>query len=439
MKIFNSKNSVNTKTKWAWVAMLLMGIISTGIVSCSNDENSDVTPNPGDRQEVETAWLYQFMISSPQGFVHYFQVSEEIPAVSNLEEATEIGFGGRAFAFGNHAYTYNGSAATVTKWDIDRNTLEVTVGGVVSFASVGISGNLGEPAFLSETQSFYQNLAEGVIVEWNPSTMEIKEVYNVPPIPDAGGDVQGFNGAIYPVNGKLFMPLEYTIPGTCCEFFTPNGGGVIVGVFDPATGTLEYVQDKRLINTQNRFMLDDQGNRYTAPVFELSFIDQYFNVDPNTLPGVTKMLKFNDDGTFDPTFAFDYEEALGKTTMLAPASFIFDNKQQVFYFDTTYIWPAAFEDRFNIDLDQLKSVVVDLNTKELSSPETSQFTEITPNPWTIIDGTVYFNGGMDTGNGYASRLLLRNSANNYTVVSEHIGAGDGVTGIRHIDKLRFTD
>lgn len=416
--------------------MLLMGIISTGIVSCSDDNDSDVTPDPGEGQEVESAWLYVTGVNTPQGFVRYMEIHEEIPARSNVAEAVELGLNSRAFFFGEHPYTWNGNAAVMTKWKVDRNTLELTVDGVLSFASAGITGDVGEPAFLSETQSYFANLKEGVVLEWNPNTMEITETFNVTPLPDPGGEVFFFgNVGKYVVNGKIFMPFEYTGPATCCNYFAPNGGGAVVAVFDPATGTVEYVQDKRALAANNVFTLDDQGNRYVGPLFENFLVEPYFNVDMSTLPSTTNLIKFNDDGTFDPNFEFDFAEVIPNAKLLSPSALIFDNQILVFYLDSSFIFNPDYEDRYSIPFTSYKTGLVDLNTKELKPSETNQFGPLSPNTWAIVDGTVYFLTFGEEVNGEAPMLLLtRNSANNYTKVSEHFGGS-----IRLVAKLDFTD
>ncbi len=176
------------------------------------------------------------------------EVNENIPDETNVSNAVELGFGSRILSFGEHPYSWNDNAGTITKWNVDRATLEFSVDGIISFASNGISGNIGLTiVFVSETEGYVQDIFEGVIVEFNPSLMEITQVINfdLPPITDPTNGFYFINDPVFiPETQKILYGISY-FPTGCCEYDGPNG--LIVGVFDTRSKTMEYKQDDRLV------------------------------------------------------------------------------------------------------------------------------------------------------------------------------------------------
>ena len=171
--------------------VIAFGLFSNG---CSDDD----PPAPTDpvNTEAESAYLLGYRVETPEGRVYYMEAHEEIPSNSNVSEAVELGLNRRIFSYGEHPYIWSGDDATMTKWTLDKTTLELSTDGVVSFGNTGISGFVAPPIFLSETQAFFSELAEGVIVEWNPTTMEITKVHNVDPLPDVGVPIDWYKGLV---------------------------------------------------------------------------------------------------------------------------------------------------------------------------------------------------------------------------------------------------
>jgi hypothetical protein len=50
---------MKTSKKWAWLTMLLIGMITVGITSCDDDDNN-MNPDPDNGQEVESAFFIVF-------------------------------------------------------------------------------------------------------------------------------------------------------------------------------------------------------------------------------------------------------------------------------------------------------------------------------------------------------------------------------------------
>lgn len=428
MKFYNPINRINKRR--AWATMLLIGAISVGIFSCSDSDN-DLNP---DGVEAESAWIYAYRNETPQGRVYYMSAHEVIPSESNVSEAVELGLNNRIYSYGEYPYTWNGDAATITKWNVDKTTLELSINGAVSFASTGISGNVGPPIFLSETQAFHSNLEEGVIVEWSPNTMEITKIHNVDPLPDAGGPLNWYTEwNKYESDGMIFMPITFSVPTSCCDYYSP-GKGAMVAVFDPITSSIEYKRDDRLRSGGASFVADENGNMYLYPNRRQSWVEPYFTVDASTLPSRHTILKFNTDGTYDQNFSFDLSEVIGEAAFYSAPSFVFGNEIVVTYIDSTYEFASEFSNRWGIYGDgEFKTMLVNMDTEEASSFEALseyEYTSLMSN----VEGKNYFGAGYTdegpTSNTAVSVILLQESATDFSVLSTHTG-GD----FQHVGKL----
>ena len=362
--------------------LLFMGLF---FIACSDDDTApapdpdtqvdpdpDPDPDPDMDPDVDSAIMIGYRVNTPQGAVRYFEVHEEFPSTINPSEAIEIGLSSRVYSFGEHPYTYNENAGTMTKWNVDRSTLEISVGGIVSFASSGFSGFAGgPPIFVSETQAFVSNLREGVVLEWNPSTMEITEVLNVDPLPNLGEQYQsvtGFYGEwnkYITSNGKVVMAVEHYGPEACCdEGCLAQPGGAIVAVFDPVSGTIQYNQDDRLYSTHDDLLYDPVTDNYYAPPADgNSHTFQYFGEDLVNNPFA--LLRLNDDGSFDPDFALNLPDNIDFNFFI-DADFIFDNKL-VFTYIENLDFPLAYNERWSwFGSVPTSTAVLDINTGEVT-------------------------------------------------------------------------
>lgn len=404
-------------------------IITFGVLmnACNSDDNGNTNPDEGEPTEVaaKSAWLYGFRLETPEGRVYYMSAHEEIPKEANASEAVELGFNARIYSYGEHPYTWNGDAATITKWNVDKTTLNLSQNSIVSFANTSLSGaNLAEPIFLSESQAFYSDLTEGVIVEWNPTTMEITKVLNVDPLPTPLLDGMDYSEwTKYLSNGKIIIPIRLSSPDNCCEY-PEKEVGAMVAVFDPSIGTVEYHQDNRLISCYYRLLPDvSNGAIYIQPNRDNSFITPYFDVDSSELPSPFALLKLNADGSFDPDFFIDLGEIV-PMSYYGVAAFVSNNKLVFNYIDDSHEWPSSYDDA-NSSISGLvnPSVIVDLETKEVK-PFTAFSEYGGVNPLSTVDGVNYYWGYSYWSNGYdEDHIIAQNSAEDFTVVSSITGGG----------------
>ncbi|MEM6842290.1 MAG: hypothetical protein AAF632_08685 [Bacteroidota bacterium] len=431
MKNFNAKNTKKTSRIRAWMVILLIGILLVGTTSCDNDDDDNtVTPDPEEPAEVASAWVTGFFVGTPQGRIWYMNVSEEIPNEFNASEAVELGLSKSVISYGEHAYVYDLDGKTVTKWAVDRSDLSLSPVGIMSLAATGFNTTSFYPAFISETQAFMTNLTEGLIIEWNPSDMTVTQTYEVEPLISIhpGGRVIEFQN--YVKDGKIFMPIGQDGPELCCSINTSEMGAT-VAVFDVNSKTLQYEKDDRLMATVFRFITDENGDFYVQPIDENSWITEYFDFDPNDAPSPHTVLKFNNDGTFDPNFELNLDDYLD-IEVYAEAVLVADNKIVLNYYDSAddQLDPSYEDSRAIFGRTNARTVAVDL-----TSGEVTEFTALSQYDFVIlnnrIDGVNYYIA-FSTGESAfdTSHILRQNSVNDYTQLGIYSG-----TAIQWVGKL----
>ncbi|MEM9300304.1 MAG: hypothetical protein AAGA64_18245 [Bacteroidota bacterium] len=305
MRILNSKKTIKN---YKWATLFLIGAILLGITSCSDDDTTDVDSG---NQELASGWLTGYRKDSPQGALYYMEASENILDETNVSNAVEVGLASRILSFGENPYTWNDEAGTLTKWSVDRTTLEFSVEGILSFASQGISGNVGfGTTFVSETKAYIPNISEGVIVEFDPSVMEITEVINFDfPFPNSANGIY-FNNQIYiPETEKFIFGINY-FPEVCCEYDGPDAFTILV--FNTMTNTIEVKKDQRLLIGEEALIRSDDGFIYVSPGLGQAVAKKYFDNVPAGPSSEFNVLRIDLDGNFDPDYSLDISSVLSK-------------------------------------------------------------------------------------------------------------------------------
>ena len=395
--------------------MITLGVFFS---ACSDDNGStDPDPNPDSVEpEATSAWLYDYYLSTPEGRIHYMDAVEELPSNVDVDGSVELGLNARTYAIGENVYTLSPSAGTLTRWDVDRTTLEISPSGLISYASTGAgNGSADRAVFYSETQAYLPNFTEGVIVEIDPTEMRITKVHNIPPVLDAPIDgvfVSQSEGDV--IHDKVICTLEVSM-NQCCEYNVPPGGA-IVAVLDPASSAFQYNKDQRSLASDRIVLYDENGTGYVQPSRNNGFMGQYHNGVPSG-PGLFTLLKLDENGNFDSDFNVDLSEG-SSINWYGRAATIFDNKVILTY--ANFEWPDSWDERWSFYGDEtaFNTISLDLETKEVR-PFTifDDFIEVLY--INTIDGTNYFTGfGADS-----SKILRQNGFEDYTEVLINAGGG----------------
>ncbi|GAA3627372.1 hypothetical protein [Flavivirga jejuensis] len=400
---------MKTNNRWAWKTMLLIAIITTGFTSCKDDD-TETTINDGD--EKESAWVQNYSIEYPEGHVFYLIASEEPLTTIDISQGLELGSDVSTWFFEEYVYTIASSSATITKWSVDKVTLEFKTESVLSYASTGISATRSL-VFLSETQAFLADLEEGVVMEWNPTTMKISNTYNVESALNgaSSGLSMWATGYGFALNEKVAWPVCYA-QYTCCENLFPQGGSTL-GVFDPSSGSITYEQDNRILNAGYWPLTDINGNRFIQPNTENGFYYNYYDIDSSKYGSPYTLLKIDAEGNFDPSFEFNFSDVVPVTY---GSNVVFAYKNQLVLEYDEVAWPDAYDDAWNWWGDESVShtVLIDLASKAVE-------------PYSALEGyrRILFRGNFDGINYYSgfikandkAVILKQNSVNDFTIVS----------------------
>jgi hypothetical protein len=307
---------------------------------------------------------------------------------------------------------------------VDKTTLELSPAAILSLAgTTELSGNI-RPVFLSDTKAFINRVEEGLIVEWNPSTMEITKVHNVDPLPDIGTELVGYrqHSGYISSEGKMILPVWIAEPRNCCDASNlPQPARAIVAVFDPETGTLEYNFDNRLYGNEGNLWQDPvDGSHYLKPSYRNVFIENYF--DTSGLPDLYNVLRINQDGSFDPNFSFDVSEHINFIDVYY--YYIYDGNMALGYVDKAdypdYTLPEAYSDRYGLWSagHSLTFVLIDMETGDIT-PFNSLDKWLAVSETNTIDGVKYYTA--TDNQTYA--ILRQDGPNEFTEVTTRTEGG----------------
>ncbi|MEM6737162.1 MAG: hypothetical protein AAF620_13950 [Bacteroidota bacterium] len=418
MRFYNLINK-----KQAWASMLLLGVIFVGIFSCSTDDSTDIAT---EEAEAESAYFQYYRNETPGGSVIYINVNENIPEVADLSTSVELGIEVVAIPFGENIYTIDGNASTVTKWQVDRSSLGLSVTDLFSIASTGVVSSIGfgeyttrTIVFASDTQAFIANLLEGSILEWNPTTMEIVKTHKVDPVVPAGDDyyIDIFRGLALE-GGKVAWSLDHYPPETCCDLNFAESLPILA-VLDPATGDFSYKYDDRMPYGGLATTFAD-GNAYMSSSRYVGMTNNYFDTDKES---DHYMLKIDSDGNFDPSFEFNISAVAdigwgGQVLTLQGNEILVD-------YHAISEWPEAFDDRWNwwgtTGINEVKVINIETN-------QTRDFTGFADYnggfwPWGVLEGANYYAGYNYEDGDTKADLLKQNSFDDIVVVTT---APDGI-------------
>lgn len=373
------------------------------LTSCSSDDN-ETDEGEGNNPAV----IASVRVNTPGGRVFYLGAYDKFPSTLNYETMTEIGPGATIYSFGEHPYVWNGTASTLTKYNVS-NEMKISSADALSLAGTGISGTFGPPAFVSETEAYFFALNDGKIIKFNPTTMSISETIAVTPLPlsnDAAVNTATYSNYVTSAK-KIILPVGAT-PTDYNKF--PQYAQI--AVFDIATKAVSYVNDSRMSMGYYTLAKGNDGTLYYRSSRETALSLDYSTVTGN--PPTGGLLKVNPNGTFDPNFFVDLKVAVNAHSVNV-VPYVYGDKALAQYLDNTFTPPAKPADWYKAPT---KFALVDLKTLKVE-PFTSFEKYGTVYSVGTIDGVEYY-GNITAPDGKFS-LLKQNGAADFQAVSEAIG------------------
>ncbi len=396
-----------------WLVPVMALLLFTGCKKKNKEE---------EKEESTTAEIAVTRVNTPGGRVYYMGAYSSIPSVLDYKNMVELGSNVTVYSYGEHPYVWNGSSSTLTKYTVS-STLEIRATDILSFASTGLSGFFGPPAFLSETQAYFFVLGEGKVIEFNPSTMEIVETISVTALP--GSDDSDINTATYynyiTGDGKILLPVDAN-PGDFDKF--PQYAQV--AVFDPSTKTVTYNNDTRMSMGYYTFAKDvSNGDYYYRPSKNIVRAEDYATV--TGYPTTGGMLKMRANGTFDPDFFLNLEEALD-AHCIHTVIYVYGSKAVVQYTESPWAPPT--------DPAQWSSIPTKMALLDLNTLAFEEFTALSKYgvvyPIGRMNGHEYYGNFGGSGDAAGKYYFLRQTGpSNFEIASEALG-GSGI----YIAKLR---
>lgn len=274
--------------------------------------------------------------------------------------------------------------------------------------------------FVSATSAFINDLIEGVIVEFNPATMEITKTYDVTSL-EVPSNFGAFNNA-YAYNGKVVFPIRWQ-PVTCCDY--PNPLYATVAVFDPATEILTYSEDERSLAINSILYADGNSSVYLLPNSYNASINHFYSANQKAF----SVFKLKADGSIDNTYEVDLTVGLPDMKLYNSSSFVYQDVAVFTYSENEFT--ESFANRTATqNAMTFKAVSYNLNTNEVKP-----FTAFAPyargvNRKAVIDGKGYFVAYNPSANTLDTDLLVQNGLDDFTVIAA-IKGGD----FPYIEKL----
>lgn len=148
-------------------------------------------------------------VAAPEGGMHYLHILPDWPASGKLEgKGRELGAQGVAHVEGNAFYFYRGNDGAMDKLTIDADG-KVSAKTTMSYARYGIKGFDPETIWVAPDLAFTVDEKTGLVIRFNPGTMEIAESYKMNPsvLERDGLDGQFQNGVA--AAGRLFTVANW--------------------------------------------------------------------------------------------------------------------------------------------------------------------------------------------------------------------------------------
>lgn len=214
---------------------------------CGNDE---AEPTRGSRG-TSPAVMLSVIGTSPDDRMTYVGAFPEVPK-GEVGVDTMVEFGDAYFyTFDGSIFVWEREVATITRYEV-TDDYQLVKGNKVSFASHGLKFD-GELTFISPSRAYMMVASQGIVVVWDPSTMEVTSTFSVDiPVREgldtfpiqigvsAGRVYWAFISMnydalkLYPKNVVAFAPTDADGPVTVIEDdrCVPSLGGYIVSSAD---------------------------------------------------------------------------------------------------------------------------------------------------------------------------------------------------------------
>jgi hypothetical protein len=247
-------------------------------------------------------------VCDPESCQHYLNAFDELPADKRIDRSLGAESGNtQGVVFGDAAYIFDRDDNSVTRWTIGEG-LKLREGRTVSFQNAGVTDACAIcNAFGDATHAYMVDSVGGVIVTWNPTSMEIVAVQN---LPEAILSRDGLPAAFtWPkvVGGRVYMAASWS------DYETNEvHGTAAVATFDATVDEPEVrvIEDDRCgVSSAVTPFADESGNVYVVGDWS-SGLAQIGRTTPAPNPACLLRIRAGET-RFDPDYYVDLLEAAG--------------------------------------------------------------------------------------------------------------------------------
>lgn len=242
-------------------------------------------------------------VCTPEDCNHYLYALPELPASGVLDRSQGIELGdSQAAIHDGFAYIFDRFNLSVTRWSVDA-ALTPRPEETVSFQATGVTQlDAISNVFVSPTRAFILDAGAGVLVTWNPSSMEIVAVTNVPDpiLAREGAPLSG----LWPIEsgGRVFFAASWY------DFDGRRGyekAALLSFASDDDAPTLEVLEDDRCgITASVAPFADEAGDVYFAGDWYLGLNQIGVSAGRATKPACLLRVPAG-TGAVDPNFYVD--------------------------------------------------------------------------------------------------------------------------------------
>lgn len=294
-----------------------LAVVTFAFLVCLLGCGDDATPGTpgagadggagGSRPSDESRLIVVTERESPEVSLQYLHVMDDWPADGELsyQNAVELGEFVNVHAMGNAVFVHQPEDATVRKLVVEPDG-SIGTDVTISFAGYGVTGFSGDMIYASPARAFLLDEASGLMVAWNPESMEITGSVDLPEEALARGGLAAQISRGIAVDGEAFVGASWRDWDTLSYYDV-----TAVGTFDAtaAEPQLRIIEDDRCASTVTPPFVGTDGYVYVVSDAALGF-DAIAN--PTRTEKALCVLRIAPGtGEFDADYLVDLREVLG--------------------------------------------------------------------------------------------------------------------------------
>ncbi|AKF09900.1 hypothetical protein [Sandaracinus amylolyticus] len=236
----------------------LASLLALTLVACGDDDSPADDTDAGTQPDAgaidaaladasepveDPLFVLHSAVQSTEGRTNYFTAVSSLAEVADIDYSSSIELPGRARLYAEPGIGFfaigDGEDTSVTRYTLnDDGTFEE--GARLSFQPFGVT-SMGAQAvlFVSPTRAYYKDAGQAQIIVWNPTSMEVDEVIELPAELIRDGRVTGFSAwASRP--GEAYFAVGWTT----LEYDRVDAGSALVRI-DTTTNAFTVTNDSR--------------------------------------------------------------------------------------------------------------------------------------------------------------------------------------------------